>query len=123
MILGVHILDDGLNLLSTQSDRLCLLTDLPSDYTDVLNFTSAYKSFGAGSMFDTPVDAAPNGRKVVAPAITDGLVLVDGPVLYWAVITTYLSRLDACGPLPGRLFLSAGIPFVLNGLEIRVPSQ
>lgn len=123
MILGAHVLDDGLNLLSTQSDQLCLLTDLPADFADVLLYTSAYKNFGAGNVFDTPVDAAPNGRKVVAPAITDGLVLASGPVLYWAIVTTYLERLDACGALPGQLFLTAGIPFVLNGLEIRIPSQ
>ena len=123
MILGAHVLDDGLNLLVTQSDRLCLLSELPETYADTIEFTLGFKHFGAGAMFDTPVDASPNGRKVVAPAIADGEVVADGYVLYWAVVTTYLDRLDACGALPGQLFLNAGVPFVLNSLEIGMPSQ
>lgn len=122
--LGSAVLDGGLSVLDTQSDKIYIVSADPTTYTEAVStYALGNKNFGAGACFGAPADATPNGRKVSSTAITDGSVTATGTATGWAVVTSGSSRLDANGPLSPSQVVTSGNTFSLDSFDIRIANQ
>src|SRR5262245_8985247 len=123
-VIGDAILDGGLTLLDTASDRIYIVSADPTTYTEATStFALGNKSFAAGGAFGAPAAATPNGRKVTSTNITDGNVTATGTAIGWAVVTSGSTRLDANGRLAANQAVTNGNTFTLAPFDIRFPNQ
>lgn len=122
--LGAYILDFGLTVLDTQTDRIYLVSADPTTYTEAVStFALGVKDFGAGNVFGSPADATPNGRKVSSAVVTNGAVTATGTATGWAVVTSGSTRLDANGQLASPQVVTNGNSWSLDSYDIRKPAQ
>ena len=122
--LGAYILDFGLTVLDTQTDKIYLVSADPTTYTEAVStFALGVKDFGAGNVFGSPVDATPNGRKVSSAVVTNGAVTATGTATGWAVVTSGSTRLDANGQLASPQVVTNGNSWSLDSYDIRKPAQ
>lgn len=73
-----------------------------------------------GVVVGAPTDRAPNGRKVVVPAITDGAVTGTQTATHWALSDTGNSRLVATGLLSASQSVTSGNTFTLAAFDIGI---
>ncbi len=119
-----RVLDNGLSVLDTESDKIVICSQEPTTYTEA-NSTYALgnKTFSAGGAFGAPATGSPNGRKVSSTAITDGSVTATDDATHWAVVDTANSRLLAVGSLSAPQAVTSGNTFQLPSFDIRLPSE
>lgn len=119
-----RVLDFGLSVLDTESTHIRICATEPTDYASATSGNAlAMKNFGAGSVFGSPADASPNGRKVSSAQVTDGTVQTTGTANWWAITDESNSRLHAHGALSAPQALTATNSFTLNSFDISIPSQ
>ncbi len=117
--LNDRVLDNGLQALTDEADRLDICSALPATYaTATATFSLGNKLAPAIS---APAARSPSGRKVTVSAITDGLCTGDGAAAYWALVDTANSRLLAAGPLDAPMAVTNGGPFTLTAFTVGIP--
>jgi hypothetical protein len=120
--LSNEILDGGLDVLDASGTRLDICdTEEPTSYADAV--TDGANSLGnkTGLAIPAPSERAPNGREVIVPAITDGVVTETGTALYYA-ITNGTDTLYATGVLSGGgQAVTDGNVFTLTSFTIGIP--
>lgn len=126
--LNDRVLDLGLNVLDTEATHIYICTALPATYAAAVGadngttqFGLANKNFGAGAVFGSPADRAPNGRKVTTNPITDGSITTGGDAAFYAVVDAANSRLLAAAELDEIMTLVAGNSFTLPAFDIAIP--
>lgn len=124
-ILQDRVLDNGLSIIDTEADRIDIVSQDPTTYTEATStYSLGNKDFGAsGTAFGAPAAATPNGRKVTSNAITDGSVTATGTATGWAVVEVANTRLLANGDLSASQALTSGNTFTLPAFDIRIPNQ
>lgn len=119
------VLDNGLAYLTSRAQRLDICSVQPTLFTQAtVTFSLGYKSplvIGAPTSMSSP-----GGRRVIVPAITDGLILVSstGPTddaEFWAITDVTNSVLLAAGPLLAPDLVTAGDGFTLAAFSIGFP--
>ena len=115
-----EVLDGGLDILTNNGDQLNI-TDTAEPTTYSLATTDGTNSLGVktGLVIGAAEDAA-TGRKVVVPAITDGVVHETGTAAYYA-ITNGSDTLNATGELSSSQAVTDGNTFTLTSFEITIP--
>lgn len=121
--LNDRILDNGLQILSDEADRLDICSTEPATYAEATStYSLGNKDHGAsGSAFGNPEDRSPSGRKVASTAVTDGAVTADGTAAYWAVSEVGNTRLLAAGDLASSQGVTNGNSFSLPSFDIGIP--
>jgi hypothetical protein len=118
------ILQSGLRILDSDSDKVYIVSQDPGNYTEA---TSTYalgnKNFGAGAVFGSCYAGSPNGQRVTSAPITDGTVTANGTANGWAVVTSGSSRLDVNGDLSAPQVVASGNTFTLGAFDVRIPNQ
>lgn len=114
-----RVLDNGLTILDTEANRFDICSQEPVTYTEAITTYSLGNktSFAVGS----PQDGVTNGRRVVAPAITDGTVTGNGTATHWAIVDTGNSRLLATGALAASQVVTSGNVFTTTAFNITIP--
>ena len=119
--LSNEVLDGGLTILDTLGTRLDICkTAEPTTYE--LATTDGANSLGykTGLAIPAPSEGDPNGREVIVPAITDGVVTETGTAAYYA-ITNGTDTLYATGALSAGQAVTDGNTFTLTSFTIRIP--
>ena len=124
--LNASVLDNGLSQISSTGNRLDICRTQPTTFTEAAStFSLGNKT---GLVIPSPVAmTTPPGRRVVVPAITDGVVSVTSTgttddAEFWAITDTVNSVLLAAGPLSSPDLVTAGDGFTLNSFHIGFPS-
>ena len=113
-------LDNGLNYLTVNGDRLDICSQEPATYTEA---TSTY-SLGnkAGATVGAPQDGDTSGRKVTIGAVTDGSITGDGDVTHWALAkTSATAELLATHTLDVSQTVTTGNVFTTNAIDVTIP--
>lgn len=120
--LNDRVLDNGLQVLDTEADKITVCSAEPATFT-AANATNALgsKSFSAGAAFGSPAARSPSGRKVTSTAISDGTVTGTGTASHWAVVDTVNSRLLAASSLSASQAVTSGNVFTLGAFDIGIP--
>jgi len=114
-----RVLDLGLNILSTEANRLDICSSEPADFTAATTTASLGNktSLSVGS----PEARTPDGRKVVVAQITDGVIDGTGTATHYAIVDTVNSRLLATGSLSASQAVTSGNTFTLAAFDIGIP--
>ncbi len=119
------VLDNGLAYLTSRGQRLDICRLDPLTFTQAtVTYSLGYKSplvLPSPSALSSPV-----GRRVLVPAITDGLVLVSSTgttddAQFWAISDVTNSVLLAAGSLLAADLVTAGDGFTLAAFSIGFP--
>ena len=122
--LNDRVLDLGLNVLDTEVNRLDVCHTEPTTYTQATStYTVGNKT---GYSVGSPAARSPSGRKVTAPAITDGSITATSTgtgddAQYWALTDTVNSRLLAAGSLAAAQLVTSGNTFTLTAFDVGIP--
>lgn len=114
-----RVLDLGLNILSTEANRLDICSSEPTTYAAATDSASLGNktSLSIGS----PAARSPDGRKVTVAEITDGAIDGTGTASHWAITDTGNSRLLATGALTASQAVTDGNTFTLQAFDIGIP--
>jgi hypothetical protein len=118
--LSDNVLDNGLNYLTTNGDRVDICSQEPTTYTEA---TSTY-SLGnkAAATVGSPQNGDASGRKVTIAAITDGEVTDTDTATHWALSkTTATTELLATQTLTASQGVTDGNAFSLGAIDIEIP--
>lgn len=120
MVLGDHVLDNGLIVLSTEANAFWLCSANPTgNYFTANGLRLASKS---GVPFGAP-EVILDGSSVVSFAILDGSGLANGLCTHWAAVDSVNSRVLAYGPLDHSAPISTGQAFRLPSFSIFVTAH
>ena len=120
--LNERVLDFGLNILSTEANRLDICSSEPTTYGEAT--TSGNVSLGNKTSLSvgSPAARTPDGRKVTVAAITTGgSVTSTATATHWAITDTVNSRLLATGDLSTSQAVTNGNTFTLDAFDIGIP--
>lgn len=124
IVFGSRVLDNGLNVLSTEANSFCLCTQQPTTYSQATTLVSSggfklaqYSSFSGGTAFNAPVDDARGRKAVFKPIVSGATVTETGTATAWAVVDTTNSRLLATGGITS-VALAAAQAFTVNAFEV-----
>jgi hypothetical protein len=115
-----RVLDFGLNVLDSETDRLLVCSSPPTDYASATAAALGFKSASAGSLFGSPADYS-DGRKIASNAITDGTITTSGTPSCWAAIDSANARLHAVGGMTVSAPVTAGQYFSLGSFTVDLP--
>ncbi len=118
--LNDNVLDNGLNYLTTNGDRVDICSQEPTTYTEA---TSTYSlGYKDTLTVGAPQNGDASGRKVTIPAITDGEVTATGTASHWALTkTTATTALLAAQTLTASQGVTDGNAFSLGAIDIEIP--
>ena len=117
--LNNRVLDNGLTVLDTESNRIDLTSQEATSYAEA---TSTYTLGNSTSLsIASPTDRSGGGREVVVAAISDGSITGNGTATHYAIIDTTNTRLLATGTLTARQGVSSGNTFSLGSFTIGRP--
>lgn len=120
--LNPRILDLGLNILSTEANRLDICSSEPSSYAQATTTGSVSRGNKTSLSVGSPADRSPSGRKVTVAAITTGgNVTSTETVTHWAITDTVAERLLATGSLSSSQAVTSGNTFTLAAFDIGIP--
>jgi hypothetical protein len=120
IILGDHVIDNGLIVLSSEANAFWLCSaDPTADYATANGLRLASKS---GVPFGAP-EVYLNGSSVVSIAILDGNGLINGVCTHWAAVDTVNMRVLARGPLDASAPIAIGQTFRLPSFSIFVQNH
>ena len=114
-----RVLDLGLNILSTEANRLDICSSEPADFTAAT--TTASLGNKTSLSVGNPEARTPDGRKVTVALITDGTVDGTGTATHYAIVDTVNSRLLATGSLSASQVVTSGNTFTLAPFDIGIP--
>ena len=114
-----RVLDFGLNVLSTEANRLDICSSEPADFTAAT--TTASLGNKTSLSVGNPEARTPDGRKVVVAQITDGVVDGTGTASHYAITDTVNNRLLATGSLSQSQAVTSGNTFTLAAFDIGIP--
>lgn len=117
-----RVFDLGLNILTTEANRLDICSSAPTTFTAATSTVSLGNrtSLSIGS----PTVGSPSGRQVTLAAITTGgNVTANGTATHYAITDTVNSRLLAVGSLNGSQVVASGNTFTLPSFVIRLPGS
>lgn len=121
--LNDKVLDDGLQVLSSDVNALHICSQEPATYA------SATSTHSLGSKATPSVAApsarTPDGRKVTVAAVlaaSPGNVTADGTASHYALVDTASSRLLAAGALTASQVVTTGNTFTLSSFDIGIPA-
>ena len=118
--LSNEVLDGGLDILTANGDQLNICdTAEPTTYSEATVDGTNSLGVKTGLVIGAAEDAA-TGRKVVVPAITDGVVHETGTAAYYA-ITNGTDTLYATGALSAPQAVTDTNTFTLTSFEITIP--
>lgn len=114
-----RVLDEGLQVLSNEANRLDICSSEPSTYAAATGGSSLGNktSLSVGN----PAARSPDGRRVTVAEITDGSVTGTGTATHWAITDTSNSRLLATGSLTSSQAVTSGNDFTLSAFDIGIP--
>jgi hypothetical protein len=117
IILGDHVIDNGLIVLSSEANAFWLCSGDPTgDYSTANGLRLASKS---GVPFEAP-EVAINGSSVISVAILDGSGVANGLCTHWAAVDTVNTRVLVHGSLDASAPISIGQAFRLPSFSIFV---
>ena len=117
--IGDRVLDNGLNTLSSEANRVDLTSQEATSYASA---TSTHTLGNKTSIsIGNPTDRSGGGRKVTLAAITGGSITGTGTATHYAITDTTNSRLLATGALTASQNVNSGNTFSLNALDIGIP--
>lgn len=121
--LNDRVLDNGLEILNAEADRIDICSQEPATYTEATStYSKGNKDHGAaGSAFGAPADRSPSGRKVTSTAVTDGAVTATATVTHYAVSDVGNTRLLAANALSSSQAVTSGNSFSLPAFDIGIP--
>ena len=113
-----EVFDQGLDYADTNGTRIDICSQEPTTYAES---TSTY-TLGNKTGLNTGAtqDGATSGRRVIVPAITDGLVTGTARATHWA-LTDGASILVATGSLSSSQSVTSGNTFTLDAISITIP--
>ena len=114
-----RVLDLGLNVLSTEANRLDICSSEPADFTAAT--TTASLGNKTSLSVGNPEARTPDGRKVTVALITDGVIDGTGTATHYAIVDTVNSRLLATGSLSASQAVTSGNTFTLAAFDIGIP--
>ena len=114
-----RVLDLGLNVLSTEANRLDICSSEPADFTAAT--TTASLGNKTSLSVGNPEARTPDGRKVEVAQITDGVIDGTGTATHYAIVDTVNSRLLATGSLSASQAVTSGNSFTLAAFDIGIP--
>ena len=114
-----RVLDLGLNILSTEANRLDICSSEPVDFTAAT--TTASLGNKTSLSVGAPAARTPDGRKVTVAQITDGVIDGTGTATHYAIVDTVNSRLLATGSLSASQAVTSGNTFTLAAFDIGIP--
>lgn len=113
------VLDNGLNELVNNGNRLDICTAEPTDFEEATDSLSVGNK--TGITINPPEARTPNGRKVTVSPIGDGDVTDTDTATHWAITDTAGERLLAAGPLAEGQVVTNGNKFALQSFAIGIP--
>ena len=114
-----RVLDLGLNILSTEANRLDICSSEPATYAAAT--TTASLGNKTSLSVGAPAERTPDGRRVTVAQITDGSVTGTDTATHWAIVDTANSRLLATGSLSASQAVTDGNTFTLDAFDIGIP--
>jgi hypothetical protein len=118
--LSDNVLDNGLNYLTTNGDRVDICSQEPTTYTEATSTYSLGEKIGAS--VGAPANGDASGRKVTIAAITDGEVTATDTATHWALTkTTATTELLAAQTLTAAQGVTDGNAFSLGAIDIEIP--
>jgi hypothetical protein len=124
MPLSDYVLDNGLQALKDEADKLYICLSEPANYSEATTGGAkalANKNFGTGNVVTGPADGASGARKVTTVNITNGVETNAGTATAWAIVNSGASRLLATGPISSHAVVGAGT-FTLAPFDIILPA-
>ena len=110
------VLDGAIAILTANVTTLYLCSQEPVNYTEA---SATYKLATKSSYtLGAAQDGASEGRRTIAPAITDGVVDATGTATHWAL--TSGSVLYATGALAASQAVTSGNSFTLTAFDVTV---
>lgn len=133
MPLADYVLDNGLAALAGANRRMDITKGIATTYADATTDEGAggsALSLGnkTGITIPAPVARTPNGRKVVVPAVTDGLVTetstgtIDDADSF-AITDPANSRLLLTGSIDAAEMVTDGNTWTTNAFDVGIPNQ
>lgn len=118
--LNDRVLDNGLQVLTSETNQLRLCSQEPTTYAQA---TSTF-SLGtrASPTVSSPGAGSPSGRQVTVSSISDGSVTGTGTATHWALVDTANSRLLAANNLTSSQAVTNGNVFTLTSFTVRLPA-
>lgn len=117
--LSDRVLDNGLNVLSTEANKILITSQEATTYTEA---NSTYALGNSTSLsIGAPADRTGGGREVTASALSDGSVSSNGTATHYAIVDTINSRLLATGALSVSQVVTSGNTFSLGSFTVGIP--
>lgn len=116
-MLNDNVLDQGLNYITTNGDRIDICSLDPATYASA---TSTHSLGNAATTTGAPQNGDVSGRKVTIAAISGGSVTGTGTATHWA-LTDGTGVLIATGSLAASQAVTNGNTFDLAAFDIEIP--
>ena len=114
-----RVLDLGLNVLSTEANRLDICSSEPTTFAAAT--TTASLGNKTSLSVGAPEARTPDGRRVTIAQIVDGTVDGTGTATHYAIVDTVNNRLLATGSLSASQVVTSGNTFTLAAFDIGIP--
>lgn len=114
-----RVLDFGLNVLSTEANRLDICSSEPTSFAEATDTESLGNK--TNLTISNPQARSPDGRKVTVAQITDGVIDDSGTATHYAIVDTTNNRLLITGTLDTPQVVTDGNTFTLASFDIGIP--
>ena len=113
-----EVYDQGLNYATLYGVRLDICSSEPANYAGIAAVSLGHKDpVVTGAAENGLID----GRKVVVPEITDGIVTGNGDATHWALFDDINNILVATDTLNnGPQTVTSGNPFTLDAVNVKL---
>jgi hypothetical protein len=120
--LNDNVLDNGLASLKAGASHIYICSQEPATFTQASStYALGVKNFGAGAVFPSAIAAGtPSGRKLDTAAVADGVITTTGTATHYAIVSTAASRLDVSNSLTSSQVVTAGNPWTMASLPVRL---
>jgi hypothetical protein len=117
--LNDRVFDNGLSVLSTETEEMHICSQEPVDFTGA----SATHSLGSTATVSVaaPSDRSAGGREVAIAAVTDGAIDANGTATHYALVDATNSRLLAAGALATSQQVANGNTWATAEFKIGFP--
>ena len=110
-----EVFDQGLDYADTNGTRIDICSSEPATYAGIAAVTLGNATVNTGAT----QNGAPDGRRVIVPAITTGSVTGTGTATHWA-LSNGTAILVATGPLSASQAVTSGNTFTLDAISITI---
>ena len=113
------VLDDGLNTLTNDANRVDITSQEATSYTDATSTSTLGNT--TSITISSPADRTGGGRKVTLSAISGGSVTGTGTATHYSISDTTNSILLVTGSLTASQSVTSGNTFSLEALDVGIP--